>query len=177
MKKALFAVALLFIFMFTFVNVFSVSDSALYPLTVTETTSVMTTGVDLEAVTTKELINEIVLIVKASAGDYEDIDELVNKIVGILNDLENYDFENCEKSIDEISAELESLGIDDAEYLLKALKEKIKSVYAGEVATNVTETTESNTVIDKGVLSFFTAFFNKIKSFLAGIIGFLNGIF
>lgn len=132
MKKPIFAVAALFIFMFTVVSGFSASETETELTTAPSYTATSDVTEDYINLTVKDILNAIIEIAKENGSNWEAVEQTVIKIVNIIENLGTGDA--TQEELDEAIAELEALGIEDAEGLIAALKSKIKSMYAGEIA-------------------------------------------
>lgn len=217
MKKPIFAIALLFVFMFTVVSGFSAESEAEEYTTIPATTvSPSSVGTPDEPVsgyachscgqafdnfedfsnhsdecladntkdyvdlTVKELLEIYVDIAKSSLGQW---DEIESSIIIIIDYIENGNV--TEADIMAAIAELEAHNVPGTEQLLEQLKEKIKAMYAGEVATTTPVTTESETTTEPdcncggedSLCDIFSDFFDCVKTFFSRLFNFLIDTF
>lgn len=225
MKKPIFAIALLFVFMFTVVSGFSAESEAEEYTTIPATTvSPSSVGTPDEPVsgyachncgqafdnfedfsnhsdecladntkdyvdlTVKELLELYIDIAKSSLGQW---DEIESSIIIIIDYIENGNV--TEDDIMAAIAELEAYNVPGTEQLLEQLKEKIKNMYAGEVATTVPPITTplpstgggSETPTEPGcncggedsLCDIFSDFFDCVKTFFCRLFNFLIDTF
>lgn len=170
MKKPVFAIALLFVFMFTFVSGFSAENEAEEYTTIPATTvfhsSVGTPDKPLKGytcpdcgeyfdyfddfvnhseecladntkdyvdLTVKELLELYIDIAKSNTSDWSEIEADVIRLIDFVENMGT----SPEMDIEAAIAELEAHNVPGTEPVLEALKQKIKAMYAGEVATTV----------------------------------------
>lgn len=102
--------------------------------------------------TIKEILNMIVELVKGSMGQWDNIEGVVIELIGFVEKIADLGVAAVSEAevkgaVADLEAALADVKIPAIDELLNSLKQKIKDLYAGEVATTV-EVVET-TVIEK----------------------------
>lgn len=126
------------------------------------------TGVDalLEGLTIKGILDLIVDIAKASMSQWDAIETVVNKILDLINGMGSALVSEADVNgaVEDLEASLATIKEGEAKSklanLINGLKAKIKALYAGEKATDVTEV---QTPADTGSASVGIAVFAAVS--------------
>lgn len=125
---------------------YSTTTHIYYPSSTVPCSGETTTAVNSEELidlTVKEILNMIVDIAKNESAQWDDIEGAVIRIVDIVENMGNGTVSKGEldEAVADLEAVLEDEDIEGMDELLEQLKEKIKGMYAGEVATTAPSTT------------------------------------
>lgn len=120
----------------------------------------------LEGLTIKGILDLIVDIAKASMSQWDAIETVVNKILDLINGMGNALVSEADVNgaVEDLEASLATIKEGEAKSklanLINGLKAKIKALYAGEKATDVTEV---ETPADTGSASVGIAVFAAVS--------------
>ncbi|MBQ8764031.1 MAG: hypothetical protein IJZ07_08005 [Clostridia bacterium] len=120
---------------------------------------------DYVDLTVKEILTMIIDIAKASMSQWDSIESVIVRLVDFLENIgtaavSEADVKGAVADLESALAGIEVPAIDE---LLNALKQKIKDLYAGEVATTVEVTTEVAPPAETGSSSVGIAVFAAVS--------------
>ncbi len=121
---------------------------------------------DYVDLTVKEILTMIIDIVKASMSQWDSIEGVVIRLVDFIENMGTLAVSEAEVkgAVADLEAALADAKIPGVEDLLNALKQKIKDLYAGEVATTVVEeTTAAEEIVETGSSSVGIAVFAAVS--------------
>ena len=120
--------------------------------------------------TIKEILNMIVELVKGSMGQWDNIEGVVIELIGFVEKIADLGVAAVSEAevkgaVADLEAALADVKIPAIDELLNGLKQKIKDLYAGEVATTVAvvETTVADDPVDTGSSSVGIALFAAVS--------------
>ena len=130
----------------------------------TTTTAAPSTTVAAD-VSVMGILDMLVDIIKASFSQWDAIESVVIRLVDFIENIgtaavSEADVKGAVADLEAALAGAEIPGVSD---LLNALKQKIKDLYAGEVATTVEETTVAEEIVDTGSSSVGIAVFAAVS--------------
>lgn len=113
----------------------------------------------------QEILAAIIELVKTNAGQWDAIESVIIRLVDFLENIgtaavSEADVKGAVADLEAALADVKVPGLSD---LLNTLKQKIKDLYAGEVATTVEATTEVQKPADTGSSSVGIAVFAAVS--------------
>ncbi len=117
----------------------------------------------------KEILNMIVELLKGSMGQWDNIEGVVIELIGFVEKIADLGASAVSEAevkgaVADLEAALADVKIPAIDDLLNGLKQKIKDLYAGEVATTVVEeTTVAEEIVETGSSSVGIALFAAVS--------------
>ena len=114
----------------------------------------------------QEIITALIELVKTNAGQWDAIESVIIRLVDFIENIGTAAVSEADVkgAVADIEAALAGAEIPGVEDLLNSLKQKIKDLYAGEVATTVVEeTTVAEPAADTGSSSVGIALFAAVS--------------
>ena len=118
--------------------------------------------------TLKEILNMIIDLVKSSMGQWDNIEGVVIELIGFVEKITELGASAVKEAevkgaVADLEAALADVKLPKLDELLNGLKQKIKDLYAGEVATTIEETTVVSKPAETGSSSVGIALFAAVS--------------
>ncbi len=116
----------------------------------------------------KELLQMIVDLLKGTMGQWDNIEGVVIELIGFVEKIVNLGTSAVKEAevkgaVADLEAALADVKIPAISDILNSIKQKIKDLYAGEVATTIEETTAAEEIVETGSSSVGIALFAAVS--------------